>query len=807
MSPDHDSLARQPLRQGGRSSLGLRALDRKLFRDLVTMRGQAIAIALVVACGVAAFVMALTAVLSLKRTRDGYYERQRFAQVFTRMKRAPESLAARIAAIPGVAAVQPRVVMEVTLDMPGMVEAVSGRLISIPEDGRQTLNRVYLRRGRWIRPDRAGEVLVSESFAEAHHLRPGGSFRAVINGRRHTLHVAGTALSPEYVYEVRPGEILPDPARFGVIWMGHRELAQVSGMEGAFNDTTLALMPFASLPEVLRRLDLITEPHGGAGAYGREDQISHRMVSDEILQMRAMALVPTSIFLAVASFLLHMVMSRLINTQREQIAAIRAFGYSGREIGWHYAKMAAVIVVAGALVGCVIGARLGRGITRMYARFFHFPVMLYEMDGWVVVLALAVSLIAAAGGVWGAVRQASRLPPAEAMRPETPPGFHAGWIERLMTNMANGARMTARNLLKRPVRTSLGVLGIGLAVAVLILGTFSGDMVDHVMDLQFQAAQRQDYTVTLMEPAEPAAVHGIASLPGVRRCEVFRSVPVRVTAGSRSRKLALTGHGDERAIFPVVDLDLKPVPLFTSGITISEKLGEVLGVSPGGRLRLEVLEGKRAVRDVEVRAFASDFSGMSAMMRIEGLWDLLGESPAISGAHISTDPREQARFHRAVKDTPRIASVTAKSALLESFRRTMAENLLRMKLFNVAFACVIAFGVVYNSARIALSERSREFATLRVLGFTRAEVSKLMLAEVGGVVLAGLPLGLVLGRVFALAAVRALETESQRFPLVIYPSTYAFAFSVIAIAAVFSGLVVRRKVDKLNMIAVLKARD
>jgi len=784
-------------------------LNRKLWRDLSGMKTQAIAIALVIGCGIAAFVMALTTVVSLRSTRNDYYEQQRFAHVFAHLKRAPNTLAERIAEIPGVAQVQTRVLMDVTLDMPGMKEPVSGRLLSISETGKHGLNDLYLRRGRWIEAEHPGEVIISESFANAHGLKPGRSFHAVINGRRVALHVVGTALSPEYIYEVRPGEILPDNKRFGVIWMGYHELSQISGLDGSFNEVSLSLMRGASEPDVLRRLDLLIAPYGGVGAYGRSDQISHRMVSDEITQMRAMATIPPAIFLGVAGFLLNVVLARLISTQREQIAVIKAFGYSGREIGWHYVKLAGVISLAGVVIGCIAGAKIGHGLTVMYARFFRFPIIHYHFEPWVVLLSVVISLVAAGLSVWTAVRQAAKLPPAEAMRPEAPPSFRATLIEKvaLRRGSSQGERMTLRNLAKRPVRTALSILGIAMSVAVLILGTFSEDIVNYVMDMQFQASQRQDFTVSLVEPASPAAVDEVGTLPGVKRCEAFRAVPVRVSSGSRWRRLGLTGFGEERTIFPLFDMDLKPVPLVPGGLTISEKLAEVLRVKEGDTLHVEVLEGRRLEHDVIVSALVKDFSGVAAYMPIESVWRLLGEGPTISGAHISADANDLDRLYRAIKDTPRIASITSKGAMLHSFRSTMAENLLRMKLFNVVFACIIAFGVVYNSARIAVAERSREFATLRVLGFRRTEVSRLMLGEVGAVTVAGLPLGLVLGYGFAALAVLALETESQRFPLVIYPATYAFALSVIAIASVISGLVVRRKLDNLNMIAVLKARD
>lgn len=787
----------------------MKSLDRKLLRDLTAMRGQALAIAAVIACGIAAYVMALTTLASLKDTRAGYYERQQFGRVFAQLKRAPETLSARMEAIPGVARVQTRVSMEVTLDIPYLSEPASGRLLSVPDQPGTGLNQLYLRRGRWLDPEREAEVLVSESFADAHELKPGDVLHAVINGRRRALRIAGTALSPEYIFEIRPGQLLPDPKRFGILWMRHRELAQISGMDGAFNDACLTLMRGASEPQVIDKLDRLLAPWGGIGAYGREDQLSHRMVSDEMNQLRGMATIVPGIFLLVAAFLLNVVLARVISTQREQIAAIRAFGYSGRELGWHYAKLAGVITLIGVALGCGAGAWLGKSMTVMYIQFFHFPVIGYRLDPGVVLSAAGISLGASGLGVWSAVRQAALLPPAEAMRPESPPNFRAALMEKVpaLSALSQGGRMTLRNLAKRPLRTAFSVLGISLAVAVLILGTFTEDIVNEVMDRQFQIAQRQDQTLALMEPAGPAGGREISLLPGVRRTEVFRSVPVRLRSGWRSRQVGLTGHSADRQLYPVLDMDLRPVPLPEGTLALSQSLAQILHVRPGDAVEVETLEGRRRSAHLTVTRLVNDMSGMTALMPIEDVWRLLGEGPSVSGAFLSADSGQLPRLNRAIKETPRIAAVTSRRAILESFRKTMAENLLRMKFFNVLFSSIIAFGVVYNTARIAVAERGREFATLRVLGFTRTEVSRLMLVEVGLITAAGLPVGLLLGSVFAAGVVTSLATESLRLPFIIHTSTYAFAVTVIAAAALLSAFIVRRKLDHLDLIAVLKARD
>jgi len=288
----------------------LSALDRKLLRDLWHMRGQVITVALIVASGIATYVTMRGAYESVERAQQQHYASYHFADVFAQLKRAPNSLAAEIGAIPGVSVVETRVVVEVNLDVPGLDEPAVGRLVSIPERKQTMLNDLFLRSGRYLEPGRQDEVLVSEAFSSANHLEVGTSISAVINGRWERLRIVGVALSPEYVYEIRGAEVFPDNKRFGVLWLSREALGPLFNMEGGFNDVSIALAPGASEAGVLEQTDKLLEPYGGLGAYGRDDQVSHRFLTDEIAQDRITGIFVPSIFLGIAAFLIHVVLSR-----------------------------------------------------------------------------------------------------------------------------------------------------------------------------------------------------------------------------------------------------------------------------------------------------------------------------------------------------------------------------------------------------------------------------------------------------------------------------------------------------------------
>ena len=700
-------------------------------------------------------------------------------------------------------------VADVTLDVASLDEPAVGRLISIPATGRPALDDLFLRRGRWIEPDRPDEVLVSESFALAHHLGPGDSVTAVINGRRRKLAIVGVALSPEYVYSIRPGEVVPDDRLFGVFWMEKRALATAFDMQGGFDDVALKLTPGASDQEVIARLDRLLARYGGLGAIPRSQQISHWYLESELSSLQTVGLVVPVIFLAVAAFLLNVVLTRIVAVQREQIAALKALGYSEREIGWHYVEWGLVVAALGGAAGTGGGAWLGTVMIAMYNHFFRFPSLVYRLDPAIVVGGLAVTLAAAVLGALGAVRRAVRLPPAEAMRPEAPASYRRSVIERMGLGrlLPQPARMVIRNLERRPGRAIASVVGIACAAAMLVVGMFTLDAIDYVMRVVFQVAQRQDLTVNFVEPVSSRARYEVGRLPGAIYAEPARAVAARLSAGPRSRQVAISGLPAAALLNRVLDADEKPVVLPPEGLVLSSKLAEVLGVGPGDAVRVQVLEGARPVREVPVADVVEEYLGTSAYMEIGAVHRLMHEGGSLTGASIEADSAGLEKLYRRLKAIPKVAGVNLKSAALASFQRTLGDTLGLFVLFNAAFSAIIAFGVVYNAARVSLSERSRELASLRVLGFRRSEISAILLGELALLTLVAIPVGLLLGYALAGLVVKAYDTELYRFPLIIFPRTYAFAAGVVLAAAAASAFVVRRKLDRLDLVAVLKTRE
>lgn len=785
------------------------ALDKKLWRELWSMRIQALAIALVIVGGVAVFVMSLSTVNSLYETRASYYRNNNFAHVFASLKRAPLTLAQRIEEIPGVDKVETRVVAYVNLDVEGFSDPVSGHLISLPDRSRGLLNRVHLRSGRLIEPGRDNEVLLTEEFAKAHRLQPGETLHATINGRRKSLTIVGIVLSPEYIYQIAPGAFLPDFERYGVLWMARKPLATAYDLSGAFNNVALTLTKGVNVDEVIDRLDELLRPYGGQGAYGRADQLSNRFLSEELKQQETLATVFPVIFFGVAAFLLNVVISRLISLQREQIAALKAFGYSNVAIGLHYIKLVLMIVAVGVAGGIIIGIWLGQGMTQIYTEFYSFPFMIFVLKPQVLAAAAAISSLVAVIGTLHAVRGAARLPPAQAMRPEPPAAYQATLIERfgLQRWFSQPTRMIMRHIERRPLKTLMTTLGIAMACGIMMVGGFQEGAVDFMVEVQLKTSQRQDLIANYTEPTSARSLYSLRNLRGIDHVEGFRAVPARLRFEHRTYRSSVQGIDNDGVLYRLLNTDLDVIQLPPEGVVLTDYLAELLHLKPGDLLTIEVLEGNRPIVQVPVVATAKEYLGVTAYMQRSALNRLLKEGDVISGAYLDVDKPLRQAVYAELKNTPRIAGVVEQDSAIDAFYETLAETVLFFTFITTLLGGSISFGVVYNSMRIALSERNRELASLRVLGFERSEIAYILLGELGLMTLAAIPLGFLIG--YGLCAYLAFQfdTDLYRIPLKLHLDVYALAASVVLVSACVSAAMIWRNLAHLDMVAVLKTKE
>jgi putative ABC transport system permease protein len=788
---------------------GVSALHRKLLREIRQLAGQITTIALVVAGGIACFICLRGTCDSLDWARAAYYDRYRFADVFAHAERAPESLLRDIEALPGVGVVQTRIFEEVTLPIEGMERPAYARLVSLPASGQPSTNALHVVEGELPARGHEDDVAVLQAFADAHGLHPGHRLPAVIHGKLRRLRVVGVVLSPEFVYAIRPGALMDDPQRYAVLWMERSVLASAFQLDGAFNDVTIRLQPGASEAAVCAGLDRLLLPYGGDGAVGRSRQLSNRILTSELGQLEGIAGMVPLVFLAVSAFLIHVVLGRLIALQRPEIAALKAIGYTNREVGRHYLGLVAVVMIPGSVLGAAGGWWLGRVVTALYGALFRFPDLSFRMSVSLVASALAVSALAAVAGAMLAVRSATRLPPAEAMRPPAPARYRRGLFERLGVGALLGPTglMVLREIERRPLRTALSSLGIAGAIALIILGHFGLDSLESYLEGTLRRQQRQDLSVAFVHPEDPRIIGQLSRVPGVLTAEGVRAVPVRVHHDQVTRDSVLMGLASEGTLRRLVDRSERVAAISDDGIVLTATLGDILGVRPGDSIDVEVLEGDRRTVHPVVAGFVDEAVGLQVYARREIVAALEHDEGAVSSALLRLDPRAVASVEERLRRSPDVIDVSDLRADVTRLRDMNGSMMDIWTAISVTLSACVIFGVVYNNARIALAARERELATLRVLGMTRAEISAILIGSLAVEVALAIPVGLLLGKMWGVAFMSNVDKETYRWAVVVAPRTYLLAAAVAVIAGAMSALWVRRSLDRLDLIGVLKTRE
>ncbi|WP_420326797.1 FtsX-like permease family protein [Mameliella sp.] len=786
----------------------MQAMDLKLFRDFRRLWVQGVAIALVLAAGIAVIIMSVGMSRALNETRSAYYDSNRFAHVFASARRAPDSLIAQLRDIEGVAQVETQVRSYAILDIPGRAKPATGLLISRPEMGEPLLNVPLLRRGRW--PESAGEAVVNEPFAEANGFVPGDRISVNLNGRKRAVTITGTALSPEFVYTIGPGALMPQNETFGILWMQAEVLDAGFGMAGAFNTVALSVLPRTPLEPVKDAVKALLDPYGAATPVGRDVQQSNAFLDAEIQSLEVMAWVLPPVFLGITVFLVNMVMGRIVQLERSEIGLMKAVGYTNWEIGLHYLMLAALIAFLGVGIGWGAGSWLAQAMSQLYAKYFDFPFLVFGVPLSIYALSAMLGLAATSAGALNSAMRAARLAPAVAMAPPAPPSFHGSTLDRLadLLRLGQPTRMILRSLLRWPLRAGMTMLGMALAVSVLVASNFFPDAMDEIIDTAFYQSNRQDMLLLFDPDAPDTALEEVRRLPGVLQVEPQQYHAARLIYGSYEKQVPVSTVANAADLARVVDGDGQVIAPDPFGILLSDRLAAALHIKVGDTLTISFESGRRETFEVPVTGIVTQFFGLGAYFAHDTLNAMFRQSPRVSNVNVTlADPQAAEAFQERIKDVPRLMGTINMTENRLSFMETLSQNILIATTVYGILGMIITVGVAYNAARVQLSERARELACLRILGFGKGEVAYILAGEVLLLATLAQPVGWVIGYGVARLMTEGFTSDLYAIPLVLEPATFARASLIVLGAAAVSVALVARRLGRLDLIAVMKTRE
>ncbi len=784
-------------------------LHAKLFRDLWRIKGQAVAIMVVIGIGVALQVMMSGLVASLTQTRDTYYERHQFAEVFASVVRAPEHITSQLRDIAGVAAIDTRVTGVALINVAARDLPVSARILSLASDNQRHLNEIRLTSGRRPELGQSEEVVLLESFAQAHGIVRGDQISVTLNGSRRMFDVVGTAQSPEFIYYAAPGEMIPDDARFGVIWIGRPTLAAALDLKGAFNEVLLTLRRDANVEAVRDSVDRLLDPYGAIGSYGVADHPSNRFLTEEISGLEVSAKNVPPVFMLVAAFLLYIVISRMVQSEREEIGLMKAFGYTDMEVSAHYLQLVVMIAIGGALLGCVLGVVLGRLTIPIYTTYYKLPFLLFRLENASFFTGILTSVTVASLGGAIVLRRIFRLAPAEAMRPPSPPDYTKTGIlgQGIVRYLDQPTRMVIRRVVRQPWRMLGAVMGIaaGMSLSLSMLIIYEG--FDEAIETTFNVIDRSDAFVTFVAPTSGRVIYDLQRVKGITRVEPVRAVPVILRNGRHNYSGAITGLAPDVELFRALDANKQPVPLPIHGVVLSVPLATILDLRIGDAITLDIRQGSQPIITTRVAGITESLMGSPAFMDIDALNRLLDERNRLSGAYVSIDDGAQKEVYAALKDMPVVAGVSLREEAQTAFQELMDQGAGSSRFIMGFMAFAITFGIIYNAARVAKDERTRDLASLRVMGFHQVETAFVLLGELAVVTLVALPLGVLMGNGLSYLIAAGFSTDLYQIPVVFAPKATGTAIAIVVGAALTSGWMVKRDIDRTDIISALKTRE
>lgn len=789
-------------------------LNRKLCRDIILARGQLAAVAAIMAVGVAAYVGMSGTCRNLEAAKRSYYTRCQMADFWVHLKKAPVSEVAALSAMDDVAALRTRISYQVTVDLDDVARPLTGLVVSMPAERRAVINDIVLKRGGYFSRKRRNEVIVSDDFATKRGLTPGDRVHLLLNNQRKELFVVGTADSSEFTYLVSPGGIVPDPANYGVFYIKRRYAEEVFDFEGACNEVVGRLVPSAQRrPErVLQTIETRLATFGVISKTALKQQPSNFILTNEIQQGKEMATMLSSIFLLVAALVLNVLLSRMAEQQRTVVGTLKAIGYTNRQILRHFFGFGIVVGAMAGLAGWPGGYWLSHAMTNMYRPIFDFPRLDNQLYPSLMAQGMVMSLVFAVLGTLRGVRAVQRLKPAEAMRPRPPQTGRSVILERwrwFWHRLGFQTQMVLRGLFRTRVRTLVGIFAAAMGAAIMVAAFYYRDAFVYLIQFQYEEIDRSDYTLVFRDERGDGALAEVRDLPGVNRAEPLLTVAGTLHHGRHRKKSAITGVKPDAQLTVPRDANAERVRVPRTGLLLTRQLAEILHAQPGDRLTLIPNRGLRRPVDVPVVRVVDSYLGLGAYADIDYLDHVVGEASALNQIQLSVDRglRTRRALYRELKRLPTLQAVVATRQAKENVEDEMLKMMTTMAYFLIAIAAVIYSGSILNAALISISERQREIATLRVLGYGPRAIGGIFLRESLIVNVVGALLGLPLGYFISLASAAGFDSELFRMPRVIQPISLVVTVVLAIVMCLASHFIVQTVINKMDWREAIKVKE
>ncbi|SHK12211.1 ABC transporter permease [Paramaledivibacter caminithermalis] len=781
----------------------MKKLNLRLIRLIKKSYGQAIAVITVIAIGLLVYTAMKMAALNLENTLNEYYDLTNFADIYVQVVKIPGNEVKDLENKYGITNAQGRVVSDVPLKVEDEEEKVTIRIISIPNND-ERINNIYLIEGDGIK-NKNKDVLVVEQFAKARNIAIGDTLSVQMNGKLYNLNVAGIVSSPEYIYLMENEQtLIPMPGKFGVVFVADELARQSFGFGSSYNEIVIKVKDENEIDKIEDKLEKVLKKYGVKRIIVRDNQLSNRMISEEINQLKNMAKVVPVIFLGVAALIIAVMISRMVKKDRVPIGVMKALGYKNIDIVLHYIKYSLVIGILGAIIGTNLGMLLAGAMTKMYLQYFNIPILkINYYYRYIMSAILLASIFCITAGLWGGKRVLKILP-AESMRPEAPRSGKRILIERIKiiwSNLSFSWKMVMRNIFRNKKRFMFILVGISLSFAMLFLTFYQFNTALFMFENHYGDFQRMDYNINFSKPMNQRVIKDLKHLVNIDSIEPKVEFPFEIKNGWKSKVVNIIGIKRDTIFYKFENLNDEIINLPDEGIVLSENLAKFLDVSKGDTITINSFIPHRDDIHIIIKDVIKQSLGINAYMDIDQMQFKLLDKELITGAYIDSNDAVKKKL----SNLKNLTSIQSLQDLQNIFKQFLSLTISSISIL-VIFSGILGFAVVYNSTIMGISERRLELSSLRVMGFSRKEIFWMIVKENLIMTIFGIIVGIPIGLSFVKGVEKAFSNELYTLRGDISFSIFLFSILLTVFFVVAAQLFTLKKIYKLDFMEALKSR-
>ncbi len=782
----------------------MKRLNIRLMRLIKQSKGQFASISIMIILALIIYVSMNMVAKNLYNSIYQYYDETNFADAFVQVVKIPRAGIDKLLAIEGVELAQGRISEDVPLKVEDSNEKVRIRITSIPEE-EIVLNDIYIIEGEYIDKDNHGAVL--QQFTDARGLKPGDTIKPFINGKVYPITISAIAGNPEYIYLMENEEaLIPAPEKFGVVYVKEQFARTVLGYQGSYNEILIRIKSdyHYKIDSILDEVEDALEKYGVKSITKRENQLSHSLMMQEVDQLEMMSAAITIMFLGIAALIINIMLSRTVKNDRIAIGVLKAIGYSNKSIMWHYTKFSLAIGVVGSTLGMLLSIPVTSFYTNMYIMYMNIPLFgmkLYKM--YFVYGILITSIFCILSGLMGA-KNVLKIMPASAMQPEAPKTAHRILLEKvsfIWKRISFSWKMVIRNSLRKKKRAAFLVLGVSLTYAMILVTVFMSTVWTNIFRIHYGEFQTMEYGVDYSKFMDKNIVVELSKIIEIDKIESKTEIPFELELGWKKKTVSVIGLEKNTSFYNFKTTKGEEVELLDKGIYLADRLAETLGAKKGDLILLNSFLPNGKDVYIEVKGIVEQYLGTNAYMTMETLNNIIGEKNLVTGALINSKDQVTEKL-RDIKYVKQAQSVGEMQEIFEEYMDMMIYSVGVMMFFGG----ILGFTTVYNINVISISERLMEFSSLRVLGFDKKEISRMIRRENMVLASIGIFVGMPIGYYMCKGLIDSLTMDMLTIPLDIEISSYFITAIATAFFIIMAQLATVRKIHRLNFLEALKNR-